>query len=152
MTIHTVTTSPIFSKRIGEGHFWGLGSLAWNNQSPSSMPRLSFSLARCLDDFSARHSHHLVSETMMRSNAIQVMRRFQREVMTAVFFFFFSFSIKNGYFCQLFMTLPLVFELSNIAWRLLYIYIFLNQAFYTAKISFSQPLRTRHSCGIEKAN
>lgn len=138
MTIHTVTTSPIFSKRIGEGHFWGLGSLAWNNQSPSSMPRLSFSLARCLVDFSARHSHHLVSETMLSIHAIQVMRRFQREVMTAFFFFFFfSFSSKNGYFCQLFMTLPLV--LSKIAWRLLYIYIFLNQAFYTAKISFNQP-------------
>lgn len=101
MTIHTVTTSPIFSKRIGEGHFWGLGSLAWNNQSPSSMPRLSFSLARCLVDFSARHSHHLVSETMLSIHAIQVMRRFQREVMTA-FFFFFQFQYQKRLFLPAF--------------------------------------------------
>lgn len=38
------------------------------------------------------------------------------------FFFFlvFSFGIKNSYSCELFLMLPLVFQMSNFAWRLLY--------------------------------
>lgn len=39
------------------------------------------------------------------------------------FFFFSSVEIKNGYFCELFVMLPIVFHTENFAWRLLYTYI-----------------------------
>lgn len=63
--------------------------------------------------------------------------------------FFFSVEIKNGYFCELFVMLPIVFHTENFAWRLLYTYINLNFFFLWSKIFFELAVNLT-KCGIQE--
>lgn len=85
---------------------------------------------------------------MPKSRVLYAMRHFRWPLMGAIFFF--SVEIKNGYFCELFVMLPIVFQTENFAWRFLYTYINLNFFFFLWSKFFFELAVNLTKCGIQE--